>query len=317
MKRIAVVALCSLAFLLFLSPFKAMASDVVQLAQAKKTDSGQAGSEAYTPKRGKFKFDQNKSYTMPATFGGFAYDKSTVGYYHDAVSMSYSYTTDGERLASYLPEGFELMKPELHVAYVQNREVDWMVGAAYNLIQVSVPVRFQGKQDRVEGEFVLVIWENKTEPILMGREQSGQPKIYANIEDLHIFQGNYFASASFEGNTFLRLEMSDAKPVEGPQLAQMKALSAEGKPIGWRYIPKVGGPGAELSQPILYPKSFELKNAWMGSGTLEWIKLKPHQDPMQYHVIEALADLPILRMGSVLMSKGSAVLKNGEARVLK
>jgi acetoacetate decarboxylase len=203
------------------------------------------------------------------------------------------------------------------VSYAQNRKIDWMAGSAYNLVQIGVPARFQGRRDRVEGQFVLVIWENKTIPILGGREETGMPKIYADIEDLHIMQQNCFTTASYEGNTFLRLEMTGAQPVEGQELAQMKALVAEMKPFGWRYIPKVGGPGADLSQPILYPQNCELNSAWKGRGAVQWTQLKPEQNPSQWQIIKALAELPTLEMAPVTMAKSVLILKPAQARVLE
>lgn len=86
--------------------------------------------------------------------------------------------------------------PELNISSGQFREINWMAGGAYNFIQASIPVRFNGKRDQLEGNFVLVIWESKTAPILGGREQIGMPKIYVDIEDLHIIQPNYYTSAS-------------------------------------------------------------------------------------------------------------------------
>jgi len=192
-----------------------------------------------------------------------------------------------------------------------------MAGSSYNLIQVGAPVRFNGKRDRVEGEFALVIWENNTDPILTGREQTGMPKIYADIEDLHIFQGHYFTNASFEGNTFLQMEMTGAQPLEERQLAQMKAAMADMKPFGWRYIPKVGGPGAELSLPILFPKRVEVEKAWTGGGAVQWTELSPKQNPMQSHIIKALAELPMIEMAPVMMVKGATVLMAAMARVLE
>jgi acetoacetate decarboxylase len=257
-----------------------------------------------------FKFEDNKCYQMPAHFGGYDYDPSGL-YYRDMVGVSFVCTTDGDRLADYLPEGFELLRPELMIAYSQCREVDWMAGSAYNLVEVSAPVRFQGRRDRVEGDFALVVWENKTAPILGGREQTGIPKIYSDIEDLHVFQNNYFTNASYEGNTFLRLEMTDAQPVDAGQLSVERAL------FGWRYIPKVGGPGAELSQPILYPQKTEISRAWKGSGAVEWIPLKPEQNPSQWHIIKALAELPVIELAPVTMGKGLAILMSSNSRVLE
>jgi len=264
-----------------------------------------------------FKFEDDKCYLMPAHFGGYAFDPGQALYYHDSVCVNYTYTTAGDILSDYLPEGFELLRPELNVMYSQNREIDWMAGSSYNLIQISVPARFSGRRDQVEGQFVLVIWENKTAPILGGREQTGMPKIYADIEDLHKFQESYFTTASYEGSTFLHLEMVEAQPVKGQQLTQLQTLTAEMKPFGWRYIPKVGGPGAELSQPILYPQNFELNRAWRGRGAIQWTQPKPEHNPSQWHIIKALAELPVIKMAPVTMFQGVLILKPAQAQVLK
>lgn len=263
-----------------------------------------------------FKFEDNKCYQMPAHFGGWDYTTAGV-HYRDVVAVSFTCTTDGNRLADYLPEGFELLRPELLIAYTQSREVEWMAGSAYNLIEVAVPARFQGKRDRIDGVFALVVWENKTAPILGGREQTGIPKIFADIEDLHKIQQNYFTNASYEGSTFLRLEMTGAQPLDAPQLAEIQAAAANRALFGWRYIPKVGGPGADLSQPILYPQTSEIKSAWTGKGTVQWTQLKWEQNPMQWHIIKALAELPVIELAPAMMVQGSACLKSSQSRVLE
>jgi acetoacetate decarboxylase len=141
---------------------------------------------------------------MPAHFGGHAYQPAELCY-HDAVSMSFTCTTDGGLLSEYVPEGFELLRPELSINFCQCREIDWMAGGSYNLIDVSVPVRFNGRRDQIEGSFSLVVWENKTIPILGGREETGVPKIYADIEDIHILQDKRFSVASYRKPAVLNL----------------------------------------------------------------------------------------------------------------
>ena len=86
-----------------------------------------------------FKFEDTKCYLMPAHFGGSDYGGADASlYYRDTVSLLFSYRTDGGRLANYLPEGFELIRPELNIGYQQCRQVDWMAGGAYNLIEWMV-----------------------------------------------------------------------------------------------------------------------------------------------------------------------------------
>ena len=229
------------------------------------------------------------------------------------MSLTYSYSTDGDRLAGYVPEGFELIKPELIIQYQQCRQIDWMAGSYYNLVMVAAPVRFNGRHDRLEGVFSLVVWENKTTPILTGN-MMGVPKIYADIEDLHIVADTWRTRLSYEGSTFLRLEMTGPKPMDE---VQVKALDREVNAFGWRYIPKVGGPGADLSQPILFPMQSEASAAWLGEGTIQWTELTWDQNPMQWHIIKALAGLPIIGTAPVMMTQGRAILMEARGRVLR
>jgi len=261
-----------------------------------------------------FKFEDTKCYKMPAHFGGSEY--AAVGTrYHDTVSLLFSYATERHMLEAYIPDAFELVRPELSIGFTESRQIDWLAGSSYNLVMVSAPVRFNGTRDHVEAPYVLVIWENLTTPILSGREETGFPKIYADIEDLHIFSGSYSTTVSYEGNTFLRLEFSDAVPVSAEEIARMGTVRLDA--IGWRYIPKVGGPGADLSQPILFPQECEVTRAWTGKGSVEWTVLTWRQNPSQAHIIKALAELPMLEMGPAVMQEGAIVLSAPRARVLE
>ncbi|HOJ43179.1 MAG TPA: acetoacetate decarboxylase family protein [Syntrophorhabdaceae bacterium] len=260
-----------------------------------------------------FKLEENKTYRMPAHFGGWVFDPDAKAVYNDVVGLTYTYRTDEERLLNYIPEGFELTAPEVQIAYQECRQVEWMAGSYYNLITIAVPVRFNGKRDHIEGAYALVVWENKTTPILTGN-QMGVPKIFADIENLHIFGETYFTRASFEGNTFLKLEIKDPKPVDK---AQLDAMTTDVNSLGWRYIPKVGGPGADLSQFILFPMRSEVEHAWTGQGKVEWIELKMEENPMQYPIIKALTELPIFEMAPVVLTKGKMILMEARGRVLE
>ena len=261
-----------------------------------------------------FKTESDKCYKMPVHFGGYPYQPGE-NVYHDVVSMLFTIKTDGNRLSQYIPECFELLQPEFTINYAQCREIDWMAGSAYNLIDVSVPVRFNGRSDQVEGTYSLVVWENKTEPILGGREETGVAKIYCDIEDLHNIQDKRFTTASFEGNSFLWLEMTLEGPVNDTMMEQMRYSPVNS--MHWRYIPKVGGPGAELSQIVLYPQRSEMKEAWRGQGNIQWTVLRYEQNPTQAHIINALAALPLLEMSEAVLAKGAIYLMSSMARVLE
>lgn len=260
-----------------------------------------------------FKFEDDKCYRMPAHFGGAPFDPHAKAYYNDVLSLTFNYETDGDRLAAYVPEGFELTKPALVIQYQQCRQVEWMAGSYYNLVTVAVPTRFRGQQDQVEGMYALVVWENKTTPILTGN-MMGVPKIFADIEDPHIIADTYRTRLSYEGSAFLELEMTQPQPMTDEQV---KSLHTDVNSFGWRYIPKVGAPGADLSQPVLFPMRSEPTAGWLGHGTVMWTELTWEQNPMQWHIIKALTELPMIEMGPVEMTQGRAILMEQRGRVLR
>lgn len=267
-----------------------------------------------------FKFEPNKTYRMPPFFGGKDYDPELEARVYEAVFMSFTYTTDGRELADYLPEGFELLKPELSISLSQLKGCEFLAGGGYNIIQISVPARFNGKHDKLEGTFPLVVWENLTRPILGGREENGQPKIFADIEDIHVYKDRYFTNASYDGNTFLSLEMLRPEPVNMQVFEQIKAGSANAIVFGFRYIPKVGAPGADLSQPVIYPQSTYPNGAWSGKGAFQWIKLDKKYDtigfPLQYEIVKQLADLPVYGIMPTVMITGSFTMRPYKGRVI-
>jgi len=269
-----------------------------------------------------FRFDPNKTYRMPPFFGGSDYNKNLEIITKDALCLRFTYTTDERKLADYLPEGFELKKPELTISFMQLKGCEFLIGGGYNIIQIEVPARFHGKHDNMEGTFPLVIWENRARPIFGAREENGQPKIDADIQDIHVFKNTYFTNASYDGNTFLRLEMIGAEPVDLQTFEQIKAGTKYSIIFGWRYIPKIGAPGADLSQPVIYPQSMYPNGAWTGRGNFEWTKLESKYNFIDipnnpYEIIKQLADLPVYEVMPVLMISGSSIMRPYEGRVLE
>lgn len=263
-----------------------------------------------------FQLDKNFMYMMPAHFGGNAFDptyKATM----KSVLLNITFETDRAALERYIPEELELRSPEVMVSLNQLTEINWLQGGHYNLVGVSSPVRFNGKKDHVDASYPLVMWENRTAPILTGREQTGVPKIFADIEDLHIIRPHYATSVSYEGNTFLTMNFEAGHEVTGKDFERLKSQMKTLDLIGWRYIPKVGAPGADLSQFIYFPQWLEVRKAWTGVGTLRWTELTPMQNPRQYHIVNALASLPVKKMTQAVLAEGEAILDTHHSRVLE
>lgn len=262
-----------------------------------------------------FRFSEDLCYFMPAHFGN-REGPPRRWTYDDVTSISISYETDADQLSKYVPEGFELTQPVLMLDYEMNRGVEWMAGGSYNIICAQVPVVCKLAAQRLEGWFALVVWENKTCPILPGREITGIPKIFADIQDHHQLAERAFTNASYEGATFLRMDFRITRSMTPEELAERNESQRQVNWFGWRYIPNIGKPGAALSHATLYPVGAAFKTGWIGDGRIQWTPLTREQHPTQAHIIEALAGLPIKAYLHSEMALKTGFLRDDLARAL-
>ena len=175
------------------------------------------------------------------------------------------------------------------------------------MITVTADVVYQGDTETLQGTYTLVIWENSTDPILNGRELQGIPKVYADIPDHQISRGQWSVNASHYGNTIINLSVSDLKAPSLEEIALLKAAK-EGKdnPMGWRYLQSLGD--EPISEYTIFPSENHLKQLQVGKGELSWNPLTWEQNPTQYHIVNALKDLPILEWRPALMTRGATNL---------
>ena len=253
-----------------------------------------------------FIFHPTNKYSMPAHFLGEGRDPDVprpMLEYGDCTGVSIVYDTDLDALSKYIPESFEILAPRLIISFVGSRQINWMGGGYYNLVDVSVPAKYIGNDKGLYGAYSLVIWEDKTEPIIGGREGSGMPKIFGDIEELRMLNGVYSTNVSYYGRTFLDIEIRNIREATEEELAQRNA-SKDFYAFGWRYIPNCAGkPGAAISHATAYPQRSTVSKLWYGDGKVEWTKLAYEQHPTQAHIISALAGLPVLSYVVASMSK--------------
>ena len=259
-----------------------------------------------------FAFASDNSYLMPAHFGGAPLSAWT---YAEVTTVGVSYRTDGDALSAYVPQCFEITEPVLEIGYALNRGVEWMAGAGYNLVAVNVPVRYRHEAQTLTGSFALVVWESNATPILGGREQTGIPKIFADVADLQLLGDRMVGHVSFDGSTFLRVDARKTGELAAGELAELNQQQRQMNWFGWRYIPRVGGPGAALSHPTLYPIEYTFNAAWRADATVDWTLLDWEQNPTQAHIIAALGRLPV-REPVGMVTVGSQVIRVDAAKEL-
>jgi len=258
-----------------------------------------------------FHLDPNQSYVMPAHFGPRYMGEKTSGCYHDVTAVAVSYVTDRERLAAYVPAPYEVNDEALvTVYYACNKKIDWLAGNGYNMIAVNAAVTFNGEHEQLRGTYTLVIWENLADPILIGREVQGIPKIYADIPEHSVTDGQWRCSASHFGHKILDLCAGDLSPVSQADIAAgQNAIKDQNNPMAWRFLPAIGGFGPPaVNEAVIFPSEDTFSEVHVGTGSIDWQRLSWEQNPTQYHIVNALEALPVLEYRPALVTRGSTNL---------
>ena len=257
-----------------------------------------------------FKLNSKQSYMMPAHFGAKPLSAKMSGWYHDVTMMVVSYITDRDKLAAYLPDPYEVGEHAVvTVVYACNKQVDWLAGHGYNLVGVHASAVFKGERDNLAGQYALVMWENLTDPILTGRELQGIPKIYADIPEHQVIANEWRAAASHFGHKIVDLSINNLRTPTAEEISAAQAAQ-EGKnnPMGWRFFPGLNGIGECINEGTLFPSETIYHDVKVGEGLVDWKNLTWEQNPTQFHIVNALAELPVVSYLPAMVAKCSVNL---------
>lgn len=209
---------------------------------------------------------------------------------------------DSNALDALLPPGFTRPAGQatIKVKAQSLRGVEWLAGRGYDLVEVSTPVRYTTADgDRLPGDLALVLWENRADPIISGREELGFPKLFADIAPIvvDIRTPSVRTGVSWDGYTFLALEVTDL--VDDPAPAPTPPM------LHCKYLPATGDWGAaDSSYVTLTPPDNPLAvtvRRTRGTGSLRLDRATFEQLPTLLHVVNGLCDLrpgPVVEAGA-------------------
>jgi hypothetical protein len=256
-----------------------------------------------------YEFEKGKIYRMPTHFGPAPGPRAIPAELPSDPSrsprrtlVSASFLTDPQRLERHIPPRFSLCGgPLVTVEFHYLSDVDWLAGHGYTMVHVWWPVTFDGEEGRVTGRFLAVMWENLAEPIITGRCEIGQPKLFADVPPLATYGGSYNCSASWKGFQFISVnvrESADAPPRD-------TSVGLDGT-LMLKYSPRTGEWGEhDICQVSFTPKvnpGLVVESKKHASGTVSFNRANWSELPTMCHVVNALADLPQLAAGPAYVS---------------
>lgn len=265
-----------------------------------------------------FQFKKNKVYEMPVFFGPMPGTKNmdADGKYilkkpADVEALTVMFETNPAQLEALLPDGFSLNAPVLSVAECEFANVGYFNGNTYTLLNISVPVHYDGAEDHLDGDLILVMFENHADPIVGGRDLLGYNKIYADIPRFVKDGRTIRGTASSWGFKFMDLELELDQPAEEP--AKMKELAALSKgKFNYKYIQSTpyrevgyGNGGADVCYPTFNPKTWTKPEGYpftlrkpevhFCTGHIQFHDPRPDDMPNYLHIAQYLAKLEIKR----------------------
>jgi acetoacetate decarboxylase len=263
-----------------------------------------------------YTFEPNKRYFMPPHFG--PQPQWPVAHYGDLTQLTILYSTEKDTIAALLPQPFEPADDPVVTVYCQIcRQVDFMAGRGYNIVGVNLAAIFNGKKDHFTGNYAAVLWENDTFPILMGREQLGAPKLYADIPDPKQEGNNWRFHCSLYGTQLVEGEIRNAIPVDDTVCQQIEQMARGNAWMGWKYIPKADHTGPELSFPTVVPNRPTVQKAWLGEGSHRFFETTFESTPTSADVMRGLRTLVVKEYRAAAITKGTLELLVSESRMIE
>lgn len=150
---------------------------------------------------------------------------------------------DAAKAASMLPRRCELRQGALAQLEFQKLEyLPWLAGRGYTLFSAKLPVRFKESAGSWRDMmYLLVMFENRADPIITGREELGFAKVYAELDWQFRAEVPAAGKASWDGTVFFQFELGHAAPAQPAATAPAMDL------LHHRYVPAIGNWG----QPAL------------------------------------------------------------------
>lgn len=263
-----------------------------------------------------YSFEPGQMYRMPTHFGpslgprqGVDGNRYTNTGSPKKTVHSVSFLTAAEALDKLLPPRLELFgEPVVTVTASYITNIEWLAGRGYNTLGVTCPVVFRGERADTSGSFLMVLWENLTDPIITGREELGYPKIYGELPEPRHLNGTVTCSAGWLGHQFMSMTVREQTKLDDNEMADL-AVNQPGLLL-YKYMPRTQHWGEHdveyftfTPPPDLSPY---LKGAWTGEGSVSFQESTWEDLPTLFNIVNALASLPILetRPSRTLMTVG-------------
>ena len=266
------------------------------------------------------KLDPTKYYRMPLIMGPMLNRNTDMRLAYPQVEVcAFQFFTDPAAAKTLLPDCYTIGKDALvTVVFSQNNGLAFMAGGGYRMATFQLAASYNGESDHVEGDYILVMFENQTWPILGGREDLGVPKLFADISPMRqLPNGGIRCDASIWGHQLFSLDLLNLRAQTLPVRA-VATRRINARPwLAYKYIPSLDGP-ADAEYPTMTVNDTKIERLWLGKSANLRLERPDLDDvgPIGL-LLMALSKLKVLSPVQALHFQGSSVLRYDLSRRLR
>ena len=224
------------------------------------------------------------------------------------TAASLSFLTERTALDAILPPSLELAgEPIVTIEIVCLTKLEWLAGRGYNTFGVRFPARFRGRVDDVVGSFLAVLWENLPDPILERPRRAGVQQALLRYSPAARVPRPSSLSRALARVRVLHVGAGrpgrDSGGADGPtrgRRAQRRNSALQMCP-GRGARAKATWPASPL--PPSAGSKAVIDRAWRGKGVHAFRPSSWEQLPTMFHVVNALANLPVIERRGALLTQ--------------
>jgi acetoacetate decarboxylase len=239
--------------------------------------------------------------------------------YPSVEVLALQYLTDSDAIAALLPDCYRPgEKPKVTVIFGYYDGLAFMAGGGYRIATMQVAARFDGEHDHIEGDYILVMFEDQTWPIIGGREDLGVPKLYADISPVKMLSnGHWRCEASLWGHLLMGLDLAPLKKQNAVARFAASRMINERPWLAYKYIPSLDGP-PDADYPTIIKNDTKIEQLWLGqSGEVYFGEAGVEDVGYAKALMDALRALPVRQLTQALRLHGSSVLRYDLSRRLQ
>jgi acetoacetate decarboxylase len=257
------------------------------------------------------KLDDSQVYSLPLIMGPIFERETRPGrVYGEVESLAATFKTDRDAVIPLVPDCYAVpTDATVTISFGDYNRVDFMAGDGYRVGYVGVSAGFRGEL-AVDGLCILVMWENRTVPIVSGREMIGIPKLAADITSIReVDDGTLHATASVWGHEMLRIEAEGFHDQNAMvrRTAQKRVNSTPW--LGYKYIPSFDGP-PDASYPMVVWNEVKLEHLQFADHASIGFGQATKEDVAQLAgITRSLRTLPLGDLVFATHARGSAELR--------